>query len=347
MLLPRLEEDVIMKELLKKVVEGQNLTRAEAAEAMDMMLEGRVSQVLMSSFLTALRMKGETIEEIVGCTEMMKSKGGSVKLDTDDYIDFVGTGGDGTNTFNVSTTSMFVCAAAGVTVAKHGNRAASSKSGSSDILEALGVNIMLEPKQVEECIKETGMGFMNAQKFHKAMKNVAPVRKEIGIRTIFNMLGPLSNPSGATRQVIGVFSRDKVSVFSRVMSTMGVKRAMVVCGSDGMDEITVTGKTYVNEIKDGKILEYEIDPHDYGIEYAGPEAVMGGDGRQNAEIAKRIFAGEQGPGRDIVVLNSAAGIYIGGKAGSYGEAVEIARGVIDSGTVEEKVRQLVEVTNRF
>lgn len=336
-----------MQELLKKVVEGENLTREEAAYAMDMMLEGKASPVMISAFLTALRMKGETIDEIVGCTEMMKSKGGSVKPDTDEYIDFVGTGGDGVNTFNISTTSMFVCAAAGVTVAKHGNRAASSKSGASDLLEALGVNIMLEPKQVEQCIKEIGIGFMNAQKFHKAMKNVAPIRKEIGIRTIFNMLGPLSNPSGATRQVIGVFSRDKVSVFSRVMSAMGVKRAMVVCGCDGMDEITVTGKTYVNEIKDGEIIEYEIDPRDYGIEYAEPEDIKGGDGKENAEIARRIFEGEKGPKRDIVVLNSAAGIYIGGKADTYAEAVEIAKKMIDEGHVMDKVNELVEFTNRF
>lgn len=336
-----------MKELLKKVVEGENLTRAEAARAMDLMLEGKATPVMMSSFLTAMRMKGETIEEIVGCTEMMKSKGCSVSLDTDEYIDFVGTGGDGTNTFNVSTTSMFVCAAASVTVAKHGNRAASSKSGASDLLEALGVNIMLEPEQVEQCIKEIGIGFMNAQKFHKAMKNVAPIRKEIQIRTIFNMLGPLSNPSGATRQVIGVFSRDKVSVFSRVMSTMGVKRAMVVCGSDGMDEITVTGKTYVNEIKDGKILEYEIDPKDYGIEYAEPEDIMGGSSEENAEITRKIFAGEKGPKRDIVVLNSAAGIYIGGKADTYAEAIEIAKKMIDEGHVIDKLNELVEFTNKF
>ena len=336
-----------MKGLLKKVVEGENLTRTEAARAMDLMLEGKATPVMMSSFLTAMRMKGETIEEIVGCTEMMKSKGCSVSLDTDEYIDFVGTGGDGTNTFNVSTTSMFVCAAAGVTVAKHGNRAASSKSGASDLLEALGVNIMLEPEQVEQCIKEIGIGFMNAQKFHKAMKNVAPIRKEIQIRTIFNMLGPLSNPSGATRQVIGVFSRDKVSVFSRVMSTMGVKRAMVVCGSDGMDEITVTGKTYVNEIKDGKILEYEIDPKDYGIEYAEPEDIMGGSGEENAEITRKIFAGEKGSKRDIVVLNSAAGIYIGGKADTYAEAIEIAKKMIDEGHVIDKLNELVEFTNKF
>ena len=336
-----------MKELLRKVVDGQDLTREEAARAMDMMLEGTASPVLVSSFLTALRMKGETVEEIVGCTEMMKSKGGSVNLDTDEYIDFVGTGGDGTNTFNVSATSMFVCAAAGVTLAKHGNRAASSKSGSADLLEALGVNIMLEPEQVEECINATGMGFMNAQKFHKAMKNVAPIRKEIGIRTIFNMLGPLSNSSGATRQVIGVFSREKVSVFSNVMQEMGVKNAMVVCGCDGMDEITVTGKTYVNEIKNGEIIEYEIDPKDYGIEYANSEDITGGSGAENAEIARKIFAGEKGAKRDIVLMNSAAGIYIGGKASSYKEGIEIAKQTIDSGKVMEKLNEFVEFTNKF
>ena len=353
-----------MKELLKKVTEGQNLTREEAAKAMDMMLEGTASPVLVSAFLTALRMKGETVDEIVGCTEMMKSKGGSVKLDTDEYIDFVGTGGDGANSFNISTTSMFVCAAAGVTVAKHGNRAASSKSGASDLLEALGANIMLEPKQVEQCINETGMGFMNAMKFHKAMKNVGPIRKEIGIRTIFNMLGmvtsysvkqtyvvwilsPRSNPSNASRQVIGVFSPEKVSVFAKVMSEMGVKRAMIVCGSDGMDEITVTGKTLVNEIIDGKIVVYEIDPHDYGIEYADASDITGGDGKENAEIAKSIFNGEKSARRDIIVLNSAAGIYIGGKADSYKEAVEIAKQTIDSGKVMDKVNEFVAETKKF
>ena len=326
-----------MKELLKKVTEGQNLTREEATKAMDMMLEGTASPVLVSAFLTALRMKGETVDEIVGCTEMMKSKGGSVKLDTDEYIDFVGTGGDGANSFNISTTSMFVCAAAGVTVAKHGNRAASSKSGASDLLEALGANIMLEPKQVEQCINETGMGFMNAMKFHKAMKNVGPIRKQIGIRTIFNMLGPLSNPSNASRQVIGVFSPEKVSVFAKVMSEMGVKRAMIVCGSDGMDEITVTGK----------IVVYEIDPHDYGIEYAAASDITGGDGKENAEIAKSIFNGEKSSRRDIIVLNSAAGIYIGGKADSYKEAVEIAKQTIDSGNVMDKVNEFVAETKKF
>lgn len=337
-----------MKELLKKVVDGVDLTRSEAAKAMDIMLEGAASPVMVAAFLTALRMKGETVDEIVGCTEMMKQKGGSVRLDTDDYIEFVGTGGDGSNTFNISTTSIFVCAAAGVKIAKHGNRAASSKSGASNLLEGLGVNINLEPTQVEECINNVGMGFMNAMIFHKAMKNVGPIRSELGIRTIFNMLGPLSNPSNAKHQVIGVFSKDILPVFAEVMRTMGATRAMVVHGSDGMDEITVTGKTYVNEIKNGEIIAYEIDPKDYGINYASIEDLRGGDGEENAKITRAIFDGtEKGAKRDIIILNSAAGIYMGGKAKSYAEAVDIAREVIDSGRALKKVNEFVEYTNRF
>jgi anthranilate phosphoribosyltransferase len=336
-----------MKELLKKVVGGENLTRAEAADAMDMMLEGTASPVLVSSFLTALRMKGETVEEITGCAEMMKSKGGSVKLDNEDYIDFVGTGGDGTNTFNISTTSMFVCAAAGVTVAKHGNRASSSKSGAADLLEALGVEIMLEPEQVEKCIKEIGLGFMMAQKFHKAMKNVAPIRKELGIRTIFNMLGPLSNPSGATRQVIGVFDDETVPVFAQVMKKMGVKNALVVHGRDGMDEITTSTTTLVNEIKNGEIIEYELDPKDYGIAYANPTDLKGGEASDNAEITRKILAGEKGPQRDIVVLNSAAGIYVSGKAASIAEGVKIAEEMLDSGKAAKKLDELIAFTNNI
>ncbi len=337
-----------MKELLKKVVDGKDLTREEASRAMDIMLEGAASQMLVAAFLTALRMKGETVDEIVGCTEMMKAKGGSVKLNTDDYIEFVGTGGDGTNTFNISTTSIFVCAAAGVTIAKHGNKAATSKSGASNLLEGLGANINLSPEQVEDCINHTGMGFMNAMIFHKAMKNVAPIRSELGIRTIFNMLGPLSNPSNAKHQVIGVFSRDILPVFAKVMRTMGAERAMVVCGSDGMDEITVTGKTYVNEIKDGEIIEYEIDPKDYGIEYASIDDLRGGTGEENAKITRSIFEGkETGAKRDIVVLNSAAGIYMGGKAGSYKEAIEIAKEIISSGKALKKLNEFVEYTNKF
>lgn len=336
-----------MRELIKKAVEGKDLTKAEASRAMDLMLEGKATEIEAAGLLTALRMKGETVDEIVGCAEVMKAKGGSVKLNTDDYIDFVGTGGDGTNTFNISATSMLVCAAGGVTVAKHGNRASSSKSGSADLLEALGVEIMLEPKQVEQCINEIGVGFMMAQKFHKAMKNVAGVRKELGIRTIFNMLGPLSNPSGATRQVIGVFSAEAVPVFAKVMREMGVKNAMVVHGRDGMDEITVTTKTLVNEIRDGKITEYEIDPADYGINYAKPEDLKGGSAGDNAKITRSVFAGEKGAKRDIIVLNSAAGLYIGKKAVSIAEGVKMAEEIIDSGKASQKLDELVKKTREL
>ena len=337
-----------MRELIQKVVEGQDLTREEASRAMDLMLEGKASQVQMAAFLTALRMKGETVDEIVGCTQMMKSKAGRLGTLTDkEYIDFVGTGGDGTNSFNISTTASIICAAGGVTIAKHGNRAASSKSGSADLLEALGINIMLEPEQVTECINNTGFGFMNAQKFHKAMKNVAPVRSELGIRTIFNMLGPLSNPSGAARQVIGVFDAETTPVFAQVMVNLGVTDALVVHGMDGMDEITAADKTLVNEIKDGKITEYYIDPADYGIPYADPADLKGGTAAENAQIARDIFAGKKGAKRDIVVLNSAAGLYIGKKAASIADGVKMARELIDSGKAAEKLEEIVKFTNSF
>ena len=335
-----------MKKLIEKLVEGRDLTAEEAEYAMKLMLSGEATDAQKAGYLTALRTKGETVEEITASCRAMKATGASI-APGGDYIDFVGTGGDGTNSFNISTTSMFVCGAAGVKLAKHGNRAASSKSGSADLLEALGVNIMLEPEQVLECIDDIGIGFMNAQKFYSAMKNVAYVRRELGIRTIFNMLGPLSNPSNAKHQLIGVFSNDAARMFARSMRRMGAEKAMVVCGSDGMDEITVTGKTFVNEIKDGEILEYEIDPHDYGIEYAKPEDLRGGTGAENAQIALSIFKGEKGPKRDIVVLNSACGIYIGGKADTVAEGVKIANEMIDSGRAYEMVEKMVRKTREF
>ena len=339
----------MIKEAIVKIVNKEDLSYEEAYTVMNEIMSGETTPTQNAAFLAALSTKSaraETTDEIAGCAAAMRDH--ATKVETDmDLFEIVGTGGDNAGSFNISTTAALVAAAGGVKVAKHGNRAASSKSGASDLLEALGANIMLEPKQVEQCINETGMGFMNAMKFHKAMKNVGPIRKEIGIRTIFNMLGPLSNPSNASRQVIGVFSPEKVSVFAKVMSEMGVKRAMIVCGSDGMDEITVTGKTLVNEIIDGKIVVYEIDPHDYGIEYADASDITGGDGKENAEIAKSIFNGEKSARRDIIVLNSAAGIYIGGKADSYKEAVEIAKQTIDSGKVMDKVNEFVAETKKF
>lgn len=335
-----------MKNIISKLVGGKNLNADEAGRAMELMLSGEATDAQKAAYLTALRMKGETVEEVVASCLAMKNTGASI-APGGDYIDFVGTGGDGTNSFNISTTSLFVCGAAGVKLAKHGNRAASSKSGSADLLEALGVNIMLTPEQVLECINDIGIGFMNAQKFFGAMKNVAGVRREMGIRTIFNMLGPLSNPSNAKHQVIGVFSREVGRMFAECMKNMGATKALVVHGSDGMDEVTITGKSYIWEIKDGEISEYELDPHDFGMEYASDEDIKGGTGADNAQIALDIFKGKKGPKRDIVVLNSACGIYIGGKAKSIADGVKIAEDMIDSGKALEKVNELVEKTNSF
>lgn len=336
-----------MKQLISKLVKGEDLTRDEAKQAMMLMLSGEATASQIASYLTALSIKGETIDEIVGSCEGMKSQGASIAPKQGAYIDFVGTGGDGSNTFNISTTSMFVCAAAGVPVAKHGNRASSSKSGASDCLEGLGVNIQIEPEQTLECVNELGLGFMNAQKFYAAMRYVAPVRREMGIRTVFNILGPLSNPSNAKRQVIGVFDKGFVNVMARAMVKLGVENAMVVYGMDKMDEVTTTTKTYVNEIKNGEIIEYEIDPADYGIPYAKKEEITGGTGEENAAITRAILSGEKGPKRDIVVLNSACGIYIGGKAASIAEGVKIAEDMIDSGKAMEKLNALVAKTNSF
>lgn len=336
-----------MKQLIAKLVKGENLTKEETKRAMTLMLSGDATAVQAAGYLTALSAKGETIDEIVGSCEGMKAQGASIMPERGDYIDFVGTGGDGSNTFNISTTSMFICAAAGVPVAKHGNRASSSKSGASDCLEGLGVNILLEPEQSLECVNELGLGFMNAQKFYAAMRFVAPVRKELGIRTVFNILGPLSNPSNAKRQVIGVFDKDFVPVMANAMREMGIQSAMVVHGLDRMDEVTTTTKTYVNEIKDGEIIEYEIDPADYGIPYAKKEDLTGGTGAENAQITRAILSGEKGAKRDIAVLNSACGIYIGKKAKSIAEGIKIAEEMIDSGKALEKLNSLIEKTNSF
>lgn len=337
----------IMKELIKKAAGGQDLTREEAAQAIKEILSGTATQAQAAAYLTALSIKGETIDEIVGSCEGMKSQEASITPDKGDYIDFVGTGGDGSNSFNISTTSMFICAAAGVPVAKHGNRASSSKSGASDCLEGLGVNIMLTPEQTLECVNEIGLGFMNAQKFFAAMRFAAPVRKEIGIRTIFNILGPLSNPSNAKRQVIGVFDKDFCNVMAKALLAMGTKNALVVYGMDKMDEVTTTTKTYVNEIKNGKIIEYYIDPSDYDIPYSSKEDLAGGTGEENAQITRDILSGKKGPQRDIAVLNAACGIYIGGKANSIAEGVKLAEKAIDSGKAMEKLNALIEKTNNF
>lgn len=335
-----------MKEAISKVVKRENLTVDEAMAAMRLMLGGEATQAQIGSFLTALRMKSETLDEIIGCASVMKEKAEHINPNVDGFIDFVGTGGDGTNTFNISTTSAIVAAGAGVNIAKHGNRAISSKSGSVDVLEKLGVNVMLEAGMVEKCVEETGIGFMFAQVFHKSMKNVGQARSEMGIRSIFNILGPLSNPSGAKSQLIGVFSTDLTEPFAQAMRAMGVKRALVVSGFDGMDEITTTCETVVSEIIDDRIINYRMSPEQFGIERAMAEELTGGDAEINAKITMDILTGTKGHRRDIVALNAGAAIYVAGIAPSVEEGIEMARESIDSGRALEKLKAVVEFTNR-
>ncbi len=331
-----------MKKAIATVVKGENLSREEAKRVMNIILSGEATQAQEASFLTALRMKSETLDEIIGCASVLSEKAEHIKPKRGNYIDFVGTGGDGTNTFNISTTASIVTAACGVAVAKHGNRAVSSKSGSADVLEELGINIHMSPEEVEKAVDEIGIGFMFAQTFNKSMKYVSTVRSEMGIRTIFNILGPLSNPSGAKAQVIGVFSKALTEPYAQAMRVLGVSRALVVHGKDGMDEITTTTNTVVSEIKDGHIFNYELDPEKYGFEKPMLEQLTGGDAKQNALITKDILSGTKGARRDIVLFNAGAGIYVGGGAESIEEGIEKAKEAIDSGKAMDKLDELIK-----
>ena len=335
-----------MKEYIAKVADGKDLTEAEAGAAMKIMLEGEATQAQIAAFLTALRMKGETLDELVGLASVLRDKAETISPKVTNYVDLVGTGGDCTYTFNVSTTSAFVVVAAGLPVAKHGNRSISSKSGAGDVLEALGVNIMAEPELVQKCVEEVGIGFMFAQLFNKSMKYVGQARKEMGIRTVFNILGPLANPSRAKNMVVGVYSPELTEKIATAMSRLGVERAFVVSGCDNMDEITLSGATTVSEIKDGKVTTYQITPEQFGIKTASLEELKGGDGAENAEITKNILKGiEKGAKRDIVLLNAGATLYVGGVAESIEAGVKLAAEVIDSGKAYEKLEELVRVSN--
>ena len=333
-----------MKEMVGKVINGSHLTETQMIEAMETIMEGRGSDALVASFLTALRMKGETVEEITGGAKVMRAK--AEKIDFGDIyaIDTCGTGGDGANTFNISTAVAFICAAAGVPVVKHGNRAVSSKSGSADVLEALGVNITLTPEQVEKCVREQNIGFLFAPTFHKAMKHAIGVRKELGFRTIFNMLGPLTNPANAKGQVLGVFNADLTDFMAEVLKNLGVERALVVHGMDGLDEITVTDRTKVTELKDGNIKSYYIEPADFGMEKMKKADIEGADSTVNADIIKSIFNGEKGAKRDIVVLNAAAALYVGKKADTIKDGIKLAEEIIDSGKAAKKLEEFIAYT---
>ena len=335
-----------MKEILSKLVAGNDLTKEEAMKAQEMILSGEATQSQIACFLTALRMKGETLDEITGLAMVLRDKANTISPKVDNYVDFVGTGGDCTYSFNISTTSAFVVAAAGVPVAKHGNRSISSKSGAGDVLEALGVNISADPDVVEKCVEEVGIGFMFAPHFNHAMKYVGPVRKEMGIRTVFNILGPLSNPSRAKAMVVGVYSPSLTEVIAGTMANLDVKRGFVVSGEDNMDEFTLTGSSTVSEIKDGKVETYEITPEQFGLKRCKIEDLQGGDGTVNAQITKDILSGkERGAKREIVLLNAGAALYIGGKAESIEEGIRIAGETIDSGKAMETLEAMVKATN--
>lgn len=335
----------MIKEALKKVVDGQNLTFDEATQVMTEMFTGTATHAQTAAILTALRMKGETIEEITAFAQVMREKALHINAN-EDVLDIVGTGGDGTGTFNISTTSAFVISAAGIKVAKHGNRSMSSKSGSADCLENLGVNLTISPEKSTEVLKKTGICFMFAQSYHASMKYVGPVRKEIGIRNVFNLLGPLTNPASANLQVTGVYSEALVEPVAKVFSNLGVKRGFVFYGLDGMDEVTVSAPTKICEIDNGTFKTYEITPEQFGIPTYSSKELLGGDGAENAEITKNILNGtEKGAKRKAVLLNSALGIIAGGKAETIAEGIKIAEEMIDSGKAYTKMEEFVKATN--
>lgn len=336
----------MIKEAIIKLSKKQDLAYAEAEAVMDEIMSGQATPVQMSAYLTALALKGETIDEITASAAGMRAH--CIKLLHNlDVLEIVGTGGDGSNSFNISTTSSLVIAAGGVPVAKHGNRAASSKSGAADVLEALGVKIALTPERSAEILKKINICFLFAQNYHIAMKYVAPIRKELGIRTVFNILGPLSNPAGANMELMGVYDQSLVEPLAQVMANLGVNRGMVVYGQDSLDEISMCAPTSVCEIRDGKFTSYEITPEQFGYERCEKGALTGGTPAENAEITKAILKGEEkGPKRQAVCLNAGTALYIAGKAASIEEGVKLAESLIDSGAALKKLGEFVEETNK-
>lgn len=335
-------------EAIDRVVRGVDLTEEEMLRVMEAIMDGQASPAQIAAFITALRMKGETVEEITGAARCMRSKALPIRIASDrPLVDTCGTGGDRSSTFNISTTSALVAAAAGARVAKHGNRSVSSLCGSADVLEKLGIGIELTPDHVGRCIEEAGIGFLFAPLFHGSMKHAAAPRREVGIRTIFNILGPLTNPAGARFQLLGVYDGELSERLAHVLMRLGTERAMVVHGLDGLDEITVTTRTQVSEVRGGRVESYLLDPRDHGIDLHPPDDLRGGDAEENAGITRGILAGEIGGARrDIVLINAAAALYVSGLAGSIGDGIEMSRGAIDSGAALQKLEQLREASRR-
>jgi anthranilate phosphoribosyltransferase len=348
----------IITEAVRALVDRKDLSRIEAAGAMEAIMSGAATDAQIAAFLTALRMKGETVEELIGFAQVMRQKAvkvrtrasdvvGATGTDREMLIDTAGTGGDASGTFNVSTATAFVVAGAGLKVAKHGNRSVSSLCGSADVVETLGIKIELSPAKIARCIDEVGIGFLYAPLLHTAMKHVMTARREMGIRTVFNMLGPLTNPAGANAQVIGVYSEALTELLARALAELGTLRAFVVHGADGLDEISNTGPSHISEVHEGIVRNSTVRPEDFGMPRASIQDLRGGDRAENAEIIRRILNGEAGPRRDIVLMNAAAALVVGAKAQDLKEGVALAAQSIDSGLARERLERLVALSGRL
>ena len=348
----------IIAEAVRALVVRRDLSRIEAAAAMEAIMSGAATNAQIAAFLTALRMKGETVEELIGFAQVMRQKAvkvrtrasevvGATGTDREMLIDTAGTGGDASGTFNVSTATAFVVAGAGLKVAKHGNRSVSSLCGSADVVETLGINIELSAGKVALCVDEVGIGFLYAPLLHTAMKHVMAARREMGIRTVFNMLGPLTNPAGANAQVIGVYSDALTEPLARALAELGTLRAFVVHGDDGLDEISNTGPSHISEVHEGVVRSSTVRPEDFGLPRASLRDLRGGDREENAEIVRRVLAAEAGPRRDIVLMNAAAAIVVGGKAHDFKEGVALAAHSIDSGAAAAKLANLIALSQRL
>ena len=348
----------IITEAVRALVDRKDLSRIEAAAAMEAIMSGAATNAQIAAFLTALRMKGETVEELIGFAQVMRQKAvkvrtragevvGATGTDREMLIDTAGTGGDASGTFNVSTATAFVVAGAGLKVAKHGNRSVSSLCGSADVVETLGINIELPPAKVARCVDEVGIGFLYAPLLHTAMKHVMAARREMGIRTVFNMLGPLTNPAGANAQVIGVYSDALTEPLARVLAELGTLRAFVVHGADGLDEISISGPSHISEVHEGVVRSSTVRPEDFGLSRATIQDLRGGDREEKAEIIRRVLAGEPGPRRNIVLMNAAAALVVGGKARDFKEGVALAARSIDSGAAAAKLAGLIALSQRL
>ncbi len=334
------------QEALTRIIEHREIFHDEMLDLMRQIMTGEMSPVMIAALTIGLRVKKETVGEIAAAAQVMREFATRVPVaDPAEVVDIVGTGGDGAHTFNISTASMFVCAAAGAKVAKHGGRSVSSKSGSADVLEALGVNLNLPPDRIAESIETLGLGFMFAPNHHGAMKHAAPVRRELGVRTLFNILGPLTNPAGAERQVLGVFHPDLVGILVRVLQRLGSQRAFTVCGREGLDEISISGHTLVGELKDGRIREYDIHPEDFNLPVHDPKVIRVANVEESRLMLLAALEGTHGPARDVVALNAGAALYVAGRSQDLAGGVETALDVIASGAARAKVDEFVKFTN--